>query len=83
MDKIEEQKLINKLSQICGEENGLKWNLSMYIIDMNTNNTPIRIYFITKFFLVFEVYEQIHKQFPNCKIQADRDRLVLEIYGGI
>ena len=83
MNKIQEDKLIKKLSQVCGEENGLKWDLTMYIIDMNTDNTPIRIYFITKFFLKFEVYEQINAQFPNCKIQADRDRLVLEIYGGI
>ena len=82
MNKIEINREIKyRFSLINGVFCNHKWDLNTYVNKIYIYENMVKIDFINKFCLSFDVMKKLDVEFPNCdlRVEVDRDRLVLVI----
>ena len=82
MTKLEKGKELKyRFAQINGVFCNHKWDLNTYVNKVTIYKHIIKVEFINKFYLSFDVIKKLEKEFPTCnlRIESDSDRLILVI----
>lgn len=70
-----------RFAQICGGKNQFRWDLNDYVHIITIEKHMIRVQFMYKFYLSFDVMKRLQEEFPTCnlRVESESDRLVLVI----
>ena len=82
MNELEKgQELKYRFAQINGGKNQFKWDLNTYVNKVTIYKHIIRVEFMYKFIMNFDIMRRLSEEFPTCnlRVEADSDRLVLVI----
>lgn len=70
-----------RFKKINGEKNQFRWDLNTYIHIITIYKHMIKVQFIYKFYLSFDIMKRLQEEFPTCdlRVESESDRLVLVI----
>ena len=82
MNELEKDKELKyRFAQINGGKNQFKWDLNTYVNETYIFENMIKVEFMYKFTMNFDIMRRLSEEFPTCnlRVEADSDRLVLII----
>lgn len=82
MNELEKcNELKYRFAQINGGKNQFKWDLNTYVNETYILPNSIRVEFMYKFTMSFDIMKRLSEEFSTCslRVEADSDRLVLVI----
>lgn len=82
MNELEKGKELKyRFAQINGGKNQFKWDLNTYVNKVTIYKHIIKVEFMYKFTMNFDIMRRLSEEFPTCnlRVEADSDRLVLII----
>lgn len=82
MNELEKSKELKyRFAQINGGKNQFKWDLNTYVNETYIFGNVIKVEFMYKFTMSFDIMKRLSEEFPTCslRVEADSDKLVLVI----